>query len=82
MAAVAANCDPHTDEIFQRNANWSRRRYRRKQNGRCDDNRHWSGERETRHDWYWATLRQLCVRAKTPITPLCGKLKSNSLLMH
>lgn len=35
-AAVAANCDPHADEIIQRDADWSRRGYRRKQNDRRD----------------------------------------------
>src|SRR5262245_14389189 len=35
-AAGAVNCDPHSDEIIEGDANWSERWYRCKQNDRSD----------------------------------------------
>src|SRR5215475_2795361 len=44
LAAIAANCDPHADEIVQRNTNWSGRGYRCNQNDGYDDSCHGSNE--------------------------------------
>jgi hypothetical protein len=41
-----------------------------------------SNEKEISHGASLKTIRRECVSAKTRIRPLCGKLKSGSLLMH